>query len=345
TPTMLLTGEADYRTPIAESEQYYQALKLRKVDTALVRIPEASHGIASRPSNLIAKVLHIIGWFDRHSPSQQDSKHQASKASNEATSKPLTVSRTLAFGPHSKQRIDLYTPEDADAPLPVVLFVHGGGWTMGENTYVQEKPRHFVGSKYVFASTGYRLVPEVSVKEQAKDIGEAVRALVANADALSIDASRIVLMGHSAGAHLAALVATDPVYAGKAFAAIKGVILLDGPGYDLAVNIESASTASRERYLSVFGDNPSNHRALSPLTYVGGRDVPNWLALYVADRDDKKQQALSLVNALSRSGAKARALPIEGTDHSRMSTDLGTHAGADQTSAVDTFLQRLFGTN
>ena len=66
TPTMLLTGEADYRTPISESEQYYQALKLRKVDTALVRIPGASHGIANRPSQLIAKVAHILKWFELH---------------------------------------------------------------------------------------------------------------------------------------------------------------------------------------------------------------------------------------------------------------------------------------
>ena len=66
TPTMLLTGEADYRTPIAESEQYYQALKLRRIDTALVRIPDASHGIAKRPSHLIAKVLHILAWFERY---------------------------------------------------------------------------------------------------------------------------------------------------------------------------------------------------------------------------------------------------------------------------------------
>ncbi len=66
TPTMLLTGEADYRTPIGESEQFYQALKLRKVDTALVRIPEASHGMTSRPSNLIAKVDNILAWFERY---------------------------------------------------------------------------------------------------------------------------------------------------------------------------------------------------------------------------------------------------------------------------------------
>ena len=70
TPTMLLTGEQDHRTPIPESEQYYQALKLRKIDTALVRIPEASHGIASRPSQLIAKVDNILGWFGKYRAEQ-----------------------------------------------------------------------------------------------------------------------------------------------------------------------------------------------------------------------------------------------------------------------------------
>jgi len=66
TPTMLLTGESDYRTPITESEQFYQALKLRNVDTAMVRIPEASHGMTARPSNLIAKVDNILAWFEKY---------------------------------------------------------------------------------------------------------------------------------------------------------------------------------------------------------------------------------------------------------------------------------------
>ena len=67
TPTMLITGEADYRTPIEESEQFYQALKLRKIDTVMVRIPEASHGgMVARPSNLIAKVDNILAWFEKY---------------------------------------------------------------------------------------------------------------------------------------------------------------------------------------------------------------------------------------------------------------------------------------
>ena len=66
TPTMVLTGEKDFRTPMAESEQFYAGLKLNKVESMLVRIPNANHGIASKPSNLIAKVNAIISWFEKY---------------------------------------------------------------------------------------------------------------------------------------------------------------------------------------------------------------------------------------------------------------------------------------
>ena len=66
TPTMLLTGEEDYRTPIAESEQFYTALKLEGVETAMVRIPGSGHGIANRPSNLVAKIASVLAWFNNY---------------------------------------------------------------------------------------------------------------------------------------------------------------------------------------------------------------------------------------------------------------------------------------
>jgi len=74
TPTMLMTGEWDHRTPISETEQFYQALQLRGVETAMVRIPGASHALHTRPSNLMAKPAYITYWFDKHS------KNRAEKA-------------------------------------------------------------------------------------------------------------------------------------------------------------------------------------------------------------------------------------------------------------------------
>jgi acylaminoacyl-peptidase len=76
TPTMVLTGEADYRTPMSDSEQYYQALKLLGVESVLVRVPEEPHGIAVRPSHHMSKVHHIISWFDQH---QKNAEERAAK--------------------------------------------------------------------------------------------------------------------------------------------------------------------------------------------------------------------------------------------------------------------------
>ena len=65
TPTMLMTGEVDYRTPSSDAEQFYEALKLRKVPSVMIRVPDASHEISEKPSNMMAKVAYILGWFER----------------------------------------------------------------------------------------------------------------------------------------------------------------------------------------------------------------------------------------------------------------------------------------
>jgi dipeptidyl aminopeptidase/acylaminoacyl peptidase len=66
TPTLVMTGEADYRTPISEAEQFYAALKLLNIDAVLVRVPEEPHGIGRRPSHHITKILYVAGWFQQH---------------------------------------------------------------------------------------------------------------------------------------------------------------------------------------------------------------------------------------------------------------------------------------
>jgi acylaminoacyl-peptidase len=76
TPTMVLTGEADYRTPMSDSEQYYQALKILGIESVLVRVPDEPHGIQARPSHHMSKILHIIGWFDKH---REPTKEKASR--------------------------------------------------------------------------------------------------------------------------------------------------------------------------------------------------------------------------------------------------------------------------
>ena len=254
----------------------------------------------------------------------------------------IQPTRSVLYGNHQRQRVDVYEPKGAVEELPLVLFIHGGGWQMGNAALVQQKPQHFSAARIYFASAGYRLLPDHPVEEQAKDVGLALQALVAQADLIGFDPSRIVLMGHSAGAHLAALVATDPQYAGSAFDAIRGVVLLDGAGYDIAKNIEDAGFQARRIYETAFGFDEARHRALSPITHVGGPDAPNWLALYVAERGNAGAQAEMMVAALSKAGASAQAISIAGTDHGRMNRDIGQQAGAQQTQAIDAFLKRVF---
>lgn len=253
------------------------------------------------------------------------------------------VSSTVVYGEHLRQQVDVYTPDDAVGDAPLVVFIHGGGWQIGNRSLVQAKPQHFKDQGYVFASAGYRLLPDAPVEQQAADIGAALRALRGQAESGGFDPDKIALMGHSAGAHLAALVATDPQYAGDAFAAIKGVVLLDGADYDV---VEAAARPTMELptlYRDVFGTDPARQKALSPITHVGGRDAPRWLALYVAERTGSKAQSEALASALAKAGKDASAVAIIGTDHGRMNRELGTEAGKAQTEAIDAFLRRVFG--
>jgi acetyl esterase/lipase len=253
------------------------------------------------------------------------------------------ISSTVIYGDDPRQQVDIYTPDDAVGDATLVLFVHGGGWRMGDRARVQAKPQHFKDQGQVFASAGYRLLPAAPVEQQAADLGAAIKALRAQAETGGFDPDNIVLMGHSAGAHLAALVATDPTYAGEAFGAIRGVVLLDGAGYDIAAAMARPSMEAPLLYRDAFGDDPARHKALSPLSHVGGKDAPHWLALFVAERDQSQAQSEALVAALTKAGKDATALAITGTDHGRINRDLGTDAGAAQTEAVDAFLARVLG--
>ena len=144
---------------------------------------------------------------------------------------------TISYGSNALQTLDVWRAKDAKGPAPLVVFVHGGGWKRGskDNATGQFKPVHYPQLGYAFASINYRLVPDATVEQQAADVAGAVRALIDRAGALGIDRRRVVIMGHSAGAHLVALVGTDEKYlrgAGLSFSDIAGVIPIDGAAYD-----------------------------------------------------------------------------------------------------------------
>lgn len=255
-----------------------------------------------------------------------------------------TPTRTIVYGSHQRQQVDIYESTSASVidARPLVVYIHGGAWRTGDRRRVLAKPVHLGDAQLHFASAGYRVLPEAPVEDQARDIGQALQALIAQADMIGFDPEKLVLMGHSAGAHLAALVATDPQYAGEAFAAIQGVIVLDGAAYDVAQTIKTAQFETKSVYEYAFGYEAKRHAALSAISHIGGPDAPHWLALYVAERDASREQSETLIAALQKAGLRGQAIGIEDTDHSRINTQIGTTAGSTQTQAIDDFLAELF---
>src|SRR5688572_21089264 len=128
-----------------------------------------------------------------------------------ASAADLRVASNVAYGAHARHVLDVYANPGA-RNAPVILMVHGGGWRFGDKTHansIDGKIAHWVPRGVVFVSTNYRLLPDADPLEQAEDVAHALAAVQERIHEWGGDGSRVVLMGHSAGAHLVALVASD----------------------------------------------------------------------------------------------------------------------------------------
>ena len=269
---------------------------------------------------------------------------QQSDTSTETTAR----ARTIAYGSNGAQKLDLYLPESARPArgYPIAVFVHGGGWSKGSKDMVQQKPDFFNAQGWAFASVGYRLLPEAPVEQQAADVAGAVKALVDRAGALGIDRRRIVIMGHSAGAHLVALVGTDEKYlrgAGLSFSDIAGVIPIDGAAYDVPAQMKDGPPIMQATYKQAFGTDPARQKALSPTLQASRPNAPQFLLLYV-QRTDGVRQAEALGKALAAGGSKVErgSFPGEGLQgHAEINRRLGDPIYAP-TATVDAWLNQVF---
>ena len=143
--------------------------------------------------------------------------------------------------------LDVYSPPNAKN-LPVVFWIHGGGWQTGDKSSVQIKPQAFMDKGFVFVSTNYRLLPNVDMATIVRDIAKSIRWVHDHIAEYGGDPERLLVMGHSAGAQLAALVCTDDRYLkaeGLSLAIIKGCVPVDGDTYDVPAIIETAETRRR----------------------------------------------------------------------------------------------------
>lgn len=259
--------------------------------------------------------------------------------------------QTIGYGSDKAQRLDLHRADGSRA-APLILFVHGGGWTNGskDNATGRHKAPHYTTLGYNFATIDYRLVPDATVEQQAQDVADALKHLLDRARPLGIDGNKVVLMGHSAGAHLVALVASDPQYlrrAGLSHGDVDGVILLDGAAYDVATQMEQARLPLlKRRYDAAFGKDPARQRALSPIHHSAAPNVPAWLILHV-DRSDGREQSQGLAQALHRAGADAELQRIAGKGmrgHAEINRSLGD-PDYEATAVVDRWLARTLAVN
>ena len=253
--------------------------------------------------------------------------------------------RSMAYGRDALQTLDFWPGATAKAPL--ILFVHGGGWKRGskDNATGAAKVSHYNGLGYAFASINYRLVPDATVEQQAQDVADALAYLREQAPALGVDPNRIVLMGHSAGAHLVALVGTDMRYLTKAGLkpdAVRGVIALDGAAYDVARQMQEGNRVMASTYEQAFGTDPARQKALSPTLQAATPNAAAFLILHV-DRADGTAQANALAAALQAAGTPAELHELEGRGlrgHMEINRSLG-EADYPGTGLVDKWLKRL----
>ena len=246
------------------------------------------------------------------------------------------VKRDIPYGDKSEplQTLDVYaSPEAKD--LPVVVWIHGGGWQAGDKTDVKLKPQIFVDRRFVFVSVNYRLLPKVAMSDIVRDVAKSVRWVHDHVAEHGGDPKRLFVMGHSAGAQLAALICTDDRYLkaeGLSLAIINGCVPVDGDTYDVPAIIETAETRCRVHGLpqakfghrEKFGNDPEKHRDFSAVTHVAkDKGIPPFLILHVAEHPDTTAQARRLDATLKAAGIPVKVFGAKETTHTKLNDDLG----------------------
>jgi acetyl esterase/lipase len=253
-----------------------------------------------------------------------------------ATARAQDVKRNIPYADpaHERQVLDVYSPSGAKN-LPVIFWIHGGGWQTGDKSDVQIKPQFFMDKGFVFVSTNYRLLPSVDMGTLVRDVAKSIHWVHDHIAEYGGDPSRLYIMGHSAGAQLAALMCTDDRYLkaeGLSLAIVKGCVPVDGDTYDVPAIIETGETRRRVHGLppvkfghrEKFGNDPEKHRDFSAVTHVAkDKGIPTFLILHVSDHPDTSAQAQRLGNVLKDAGVPVRVFGAKETNHNKLNANLG----------------------
>ena len=249
----------------------------------------------------------------------------------------LRILRDVAYGPDARQRFDVYAPQDAHG-APVIFMVHGGGWARGDKSnraVVHNKTARWLPRGFVFVSANYRMLPEADPLEQARDVARGLAAAQAQAASWGGDPARFILMGHSAGAHLVALIASAPGIALDLGARPwLGTVELDSA----ALDVERIMRARHLRlYDRAFGSDPAYWAKASPLARLSATGAP-FLAVCSTRRADSCAAARDYAAKAQALGTRANVLE-ENLSHRQINEELGEHNA--YTRAVEAFLDTL----
>jgi acetyl esterase/lipase len=252
---------------------------------------------------------------------------------------------------HARHVLDIYAPPNAKN-LPVVFWIHGGGWQTGDKANVQEKPAWFTQKGFVFVSINHRLLPDVDMGTLIHDVAKAFGWMHQHIAEHGGDPRRVLVGGHSSGAQLAALICTDDRYLkeqGVAFSSLIGCLPVDGDTYDVPAIIETAETRRRVHHepqskyghREKFGNDPAKHVDFSAVTHVAnGKDIPPFLILYVSDHPDNAAQARRLDAVLNGAGVPATLFAGKETNHNKINASIGTEGDA-ATQALAEFIEKI----
>jgi len=249
----------------------------------------------------------------------------------------IRIIRNVPYGHDDLQRMDIYLPQQA-AGAPVLFMVHGGAWRMGDKAYgpvVENKVAYWVPRGFIFISTNYRLSPKIGPIDQAQDIAIALATAQKLAPSWGGDPHKFILMGHSAGAHLVALLSADPNRAVAAGALPwLGAVFLDAGAYDIT---KIMNRKHAELFDQAFGTDPAYWKAASPYDQFS-KNAYSFLAICSTPMVHSCEQANWIVAKAHSLAIKAAVLG-EDLSHRNINQQLGV-PGA-YTLAVDQYMGSL----